>query len=507
MQLAIRTRARTRTVLVSAAVLAIGVSTIASATGVAPAGWPSVAAYIAMHGTAATATAAAAPTPVPRASCAKGDLVETDRQGRVPSRDYASGRAAKGYTCNLRVVGSTGGTGGFQVHRYVDRSGHECAYYDSTLIFPKDAYKGQPTGTYVMDMSNPAKPVRTDVLTTPAMQTPHESLRLHAGRGLLVANAGSPSTQVGFLDVYDVSLDCRKPVLRSSEQYNGLGHEGGMSPDGRTYWATTTAAGGITAFDISEPDQPRIVWSSTQWASHGVSLSPDGTRLYLADMGMPTTAFSRTVVGGGGLRVLDVSQVQRRAANPQVKEISYLTWPEATIPQNQIPVTIKGRKYLVQIDEFDTSVYTYRADEEVGAGRLIDISDERRPRVVSHLRLAVHQKDARATDQQDDPGAQRVGQGYAGHYCSVPRQVEPGIVACSMIGSGLRVFDIRDPLRPREVAYHAQPQVSGPDPSERGAYAMAAPAFVPERRQVWYSDVNTGFYVLQLSPAAWPAGR
>ena len=495
-----------RSRLPAGAIALAGLLCLGAVAGVAPAGWPSVAAYAGAHGTGVGDSGVdGAPAPAQRARCARGDLPETDRQGRVPARDYASGRAAEGYTCNARVVAATGGTGGFQVHRYVDRAGRECAYYDSTLVFPKDAYKGEPTGTYVLDMSDPRAPRRTAVLDTPAMQTPHESLRLHAGRGLLVANAGSPSTQVGWLDVYDVSVDCRTPVLRSSSAFAGLGHEGGMSPDGLTYWAATTATAGITAFDLTDPAAPTVVWRSADWATHGVSTSPDGTRLYLADMGKPAlVAYRRTLVGGGGLRILDVSDVQRRVPNPQVREIAELTWPEATIPQNQIPVTIRGRSYLVQIDEYDTNVFEYRPDEEVGAGRIIDISDERRPRVVSHLRLEVHDKAARGTDQRDDPGAQRVGQGYAGHYCALPREVDPGIVACSMIASGLRVFDIRNPLRPREVAYHIAPQVSGPDPSERGAYAMAAPAFVPERREIWYSDANTGFYVLRLPPKAWP---
>ena len=29
-------------------------------------------------------------------------------------------------------------TGGYRVERYVDKAGHECAFYDSTLLFPND---------------------------------------------------------------------------------------------------------------------------------------------------------------------------------------------------------------------------------------------------------------------------------------------------------------------------------------------------------------------------------
>jgi hypothetical protein len=492
--------------VVSAALLGLAVSTVASAAGTTPFGLGDLHAYAAAHGLAGEATRSAASSPggaTPRVtSCAPGSQPETGRQGRVPSEDYASGRAAKGYDCNARQLAHVGQTGGFQVHRYVDRSGRECAFYDSTLIFPKDAYKGDALGTYVLDMSNPRKPARTAVLSTPAMQSPHESLRLNHARGLLVAGMGAPSTQVGFVDVYDVSQDCRRPVLKSSLPLGGLGHEGGFSPDGRTYWVTTTAREGITAIGLEDPARPTIVWRSDKWASHGLSLSADGTRAYLAS---PCCDYvSATTKGGGGLIVLDVSQVQRRAADPVVTEVSRLTWPEVTIPQNTIPVTIKGRRYVLEFDEYSSNVFQYGPNDNVGGVRLIDIADERKPKVVSRIRLEVHEKAARATVQKDDPGAQRVGQGYAAHYCSVPRQVEPGIVACSMILSGLRVFDIRDPLRPREIAYFNRPRTEGPDSSERGAYAMSAPAFVPERGEIWYSDANTGFYVVRVDDRVWP---
>jgi hypothetical protein len=86
----------------------------------------------------------------------------------------------------------------------------------------------------------------------------------------------------------------------------------------------------------------------------------------------------------------------------------------------------------------------------------------------------------------------------------VPQRIEPGIVACSTIVSGLRVFDVRDPLHPREVAYANQPVLDARNPSRAGAYAMCAPAFDPAHRQVWYSDTNSGFFVVELSRAAWP---
>jgi hypothetical protein len=489
----------------AAAALAAGSLAASAATSRSDAG--SLAAYAALHGSLGHVAAAAAPAPytapgmgpTPQAPCGPGSRPETGRQGRVPAADHASGRAAKGYTCNVTDVGHEGDSGGFQVHRYVDKAGHECAYYDGTLLFPTNE-PASPGGVVVLDLTNPAKPTRTTVLQTPAMKTPHESLRLNAKRGLLAAVAGSPVTQVGIVDVYDLSEDCRQPSLMSSTPLGILGHEGAFSPDGRTYWASTTADRGITAIDLTDPSLPSILWRSEDFAQHGLSISDDGKRAYLADVasdrGYTQNYYSQITNGGGGMRVLDISEVQNRILAPQVHEVGYVTWPEVTIPQSTIPVTIRGHRYVIEFDEYDSDVTSYSPDENVGGVRIIDVGDEKHPKVVSRMRLAVWERTARA-DQAEDPGADSGTQGYAAHYCAVPQRIEPGIVACGTIVSGLRVFDIRNPLRPREVGYANHP-------TSAGGYAMSAPAFDPVTHDIWYADGNSGFWVERLNATAWP---
>ncbi|MCW2571873.1 MAG: hypothetical protein JWO88_1931, partial [Frankiales bacterium] len=185
-------------------------------------------------------------------------------------------------------------------------------------------------------------------------------------------------------------------------------------------------------------------------------------------------------------------------------EVSHLTWPEVSIPQNTIPVTIKGHKYLVEFDEYARNTGTYTADDAVGAARIISIDNDRKPRVVSSIRLEVNQPAARATDQQSDPGAQYGVQGYAAHYCAAPRETDPGIIACSFILSGLRIFDISDPLHPREAAYFNKPAPNAL-PLASGSYAMSAPTFDIAHQQVWYADGDSGFYAVHLTNGAWPS--
>ncbi|HEY8000915.1 MAG TPA: hypothetical protein VID76_03190 [Solirubrobacterales bacterium] len=427
-------------------------------------------------------------TATPEADCGPGSLTEGPTQGRVPRADHVSGRAAKGYTCNTEVVGSyvkpspQGTVGGFKVERYVDAAGHDCAYYDSTLLFPTSLIDVE-SGVNVLDMSDPSKPVLTDKLVTPAMLSPHESLVVSKKRGVLAAVLGNPAFYPGLVDIYDISQDCRHPVLKASAPTGVLGHESGMAPDGRTFYSASPGSQTLVAIDISNLSAPVPLWIGP-YDSHGLSISDDGNRAYVAGV-------------NSGLIILDTSEIQARVPNPQVREVARLKWNSMSIPQNAIPVTIDGDPYVVEIDEFGSQ-------DQVGAGRIIDIADERNPTVISNLRLEVHQPENFAA-QAGDPDAGIPLQGYAGHYCNVPQRTDPGIVACSMILSGLRVFDIRDPRHPREIAYFNAPIGPRLTPSfEASNWAMSSPSFVPERGEIWYSDGFQGFFAVRVTNGVWP---
>ena len=68
--------------------------------------------------------------------------------------------------------------------------------------------------------------------------------------------AGNLATNVGVIDVYDISKDCRHPVLKSSTPMGFLGHESGMAPDGRTFYSASPGSETIVAVDISNPSVP-----------------------------------------------------------------------------------------------------------------------------------------------------------------------------------------------------------------------------------------------------------
>ena len=293
----------------------------------------------------------------PAADCGPGSHPSAGLQGRV----VGGTESAAGYTCNITAIGHEGFAGGYKVERYVDAAGHACAYYDTTLLFPLNALTilsgdVQPTGTAVLDISDPARPVRTATLRTAAMLSPHESLLVNQRRGLLGAVMGTPVTAPGFVDLYDISQDCRYPKLQSSLPSGLLGHESGFSNDGMTFYTSSVGTGQVTAVDVSNPRLPLIRWVG-MYPAHGVTTSADDTRLYVAARGV-------------GLIILDVSEIQARNALPRVREISRLTWNSMTIPQVALPITVGGRPLLVEVDEFAADAEGGRASDGpiVGAG-------------------------------------------------------------------------------------------------------------------------------------------
>src|SRR3954471_17112047 len=70
----------------------------------------------------------------PLAKCGPGSHEQPGVDGRVPE-----GSAKDGLNCNLKMVAHQGTEGGFRTYRYIDSQGHECAFYDSTLLFPLNA--------------------------------------------------------------------------------------------------------------------------------------------------------------------------------------------------------------------------------------------------------------------------------------------------------------------------------------------------------------------------------
>jgi hypothetical protein len=192
----------------------IGLVPLSLAIGVVLGGAGSNAALAAEEDVVVAVSDDGAIRPVPRASCGEGDHPETALQGQVPAGLRASG--FKGFNCNLELIAQSRGEGASWMHAFfTDRDEHRCSYYDTSSPVNGTANRTH-LGTVVVDTTDRRNPTPTGYLTTTSMLDPWESLKVHTGRKLLLAENGTNAAGGPQLDVYDLSGDCRYPQLLSS---------------------------------------------------------------------------------------------------------------------------------------------------------------------------------------------------------------------------------------------------------------------------------------------------
>jgi hypothetical protein len=433
--------------------------------------------------------ATSAPLTVRRATCGPKDRPEVGLQGQVPAPLRKVGGFA-GSSCNLELVGQNRGDGaGWQAVFFTDSAGHACAYYDTA---PSKVDRTH-TGVVVVDATDPIHPTPTDYLTSDAMDNPLESLKVNEKRQILGAIRSLDGRDGPEIELYDLSVDCRSPRLLSrpsgmagtaaASRDTVRGDEGSFSPDGLTYYATNLRAGSIYVIDIADPQKPKLLaeWSLPfNQRTSGLSISEDGNRAFLTLFGHGLAAPASDASSlDNGVVIADVSDVQSRKPNPQIKAISTLLWGDGSASHQTLPVRINGSAFLIASDQGGSSVSNASGWAAACSARLpawsmvriIDIRDERNPTITSKLQLEMN--DPRNCDKVIPDLAGVSGFTYDSHYCSVDNKRDATTLACAFFESGIRVFDIRDPLHPREIAYFVPPSVTIPSPGSQNTRAKA----------------------------------
>jgi len=396
---------------------------------------------------------------VPRAICSPLDHTESGLQGQTTPQERSSGDSKRPYNCNLELVGQYQGEGNYSQ----DGPAYfgDCAYYGTDRVTNLQ----QHLGLTVIDASDPQHPVASAFLdNTAAALAPHETPKVHAQRGLIaVGQLAGPN-----FAVYDVSGDCRHPVLKGSINLPGsIGHQGNFAPDGMTYYLTQNfegVGGFLYIVDLTDPSNP-VELPRWQYLGNGrpheVWFNADGTRMYAGQAGqfgnVGNTAFG---TGPDGLVIEDVSDYQFRLPNPQIRIISTLFWNDQGTAEPMYPFSSKGRRYVVSADESGGNggvggapAACARGASPHGYPNIIDVTDETNPKIVAKLRLEVSDPANCALLLNDPP---EVGGGipaYNEERCVTDRPNNPAMLACAFQFAGLRVFDIRDLSHPKEIAY------------------------------------------------------
>jgi hypothetical protein len=404
--------------------------------------------------------------PVPAANCGATDWTETGVQGQTTTAERVSGLSELGFQCNLELVGQYQGQGSKWMMNWFG----DCAYMGQAPNFDLLRHPG----VVVIDASNPRRPRPITWLDSPTMRDPHEGISVNERRKILASTQFGPGYDFA---VYDLSADCRAPRLASSitlprnpntspNAGPDGGHAGSLAPDGMTYYGSHAfrGLGGIVSIvDLTDINNPKSIIEYQypgDGRGHDYAWSADGMLMYANQPGQFGTPPTGSSYGPNGLVILDVSDIQLRRPNPQLRVISTLFHEDGGQGQQPAPIYYKGVPHLILTDEAGSGGAGGPAGAcargvngfSGGFPRIVDVSDALHPTEIAKLMLETH--DVRNCDKVlPDPAPNN----YSSHYCSADRQQNPRALACTSFSAGVRVFDIRDPYNPREIAYYKPP--------------------------------------------------
>jgi len=228
-----------------------------------------------------------------------------------------------------------------------------------------------------------------------------------------------------------------------------------------------------------------------------------------------------TKTGTNGLLIYDLSDIQARKPNPQVALIGKVLWKDGATAQHTIPVKIYGKPHIIFVDEGGSGGRNLAGWQAAcaaglppfGLARIIDISDETNPKIVSRLALETDDPANCAKVLPDLAGL--TGFTYDSHYCSVDNKHHATTLACGYFNSGIRVFDIRNPVRPKEIAYFnpvgTTTASAGSNHNRVGGWVAGGPDwcsaqvhFDAKKGTLWTTCQDNGVLALKFRKGVWP---
>jgi hypothetical protein len=355
-------------------------------------------------------------------------------------------------------------------------------------------------GWTIMDVTDPAKPQVLKFVPGPEntwsiQMDLHDNIMITALEQVSRRWGGDPSKphDEGFL-IWDIK-DPINPKKLGQWKTGGRGTHRNGYPGGRYVFAAAALPGYqdelLVIVDIQDPAKPVEV---ARWSAPGQHVAAgekpeDGMQVH----GPPIVDGNRLYLdyGGAGMYILDISDIRKPTPIGHLD----LTPPfDGGIPVHSI-LPIKSRN-LVWLN---SEAIAEDCREGLGQASLVDISNEKQPRLLSIMPIPVPPPGAPYADFCAK-GA-RFGPHNINHLQHLPDVEKQGaLMYLTYFNAGLRVFDISNARLPKEVGYFIPPDPVkryGPVPDK--LVEQTEDVLVDRRGYVYITNKNQGMWILRYT--------
>jgi hypothetical protein len=363
---------------------------------------------------------------------------------------------------------------------HIDCPGGGQVWVDGTTLYI--GHMRYPHGTSIVDVADPQSP---RMLATIEMPSGWHSHKVRVANGVMIVNherlgKDGEAAFGGGIAIYDVSKPAA-PRLVTKWKTSGSGvHR--YTFDGRYAYISPTVEGYVgnimMILDLADPAVPVEVcrwWIPGQWAAGGEEYPWAGGPTPRCHHPWRTGDRLYVSYWHHGFFILDISELSRPKLVSQANTSP--AFPHPTHSCLPLPEPVKGRRIMVVADEDVAKLYPAAPSFTW----IYDITEERLPTPISTFQVP-------GLDLDGAPQPQMTG-------CHQPTErLGPGtVIPFAWFAQGLRLVDIADPFRPKEVGYYR------PDPPPGCERASSNDVTLDDRGLIYLVDRQRGVDIIETS--------